>query len=169
MSMLQDFITNLQNKPDHIKNRIFWSTSTIAAVFVVSVWFINFKHQVQNISGGSVLNLGSQTSNAAAPHYTKIDRTEIKNGKLLIFFTVINDTSDILNFSAASDIKLNGTAPSQITDRQGLAFVKKVLSHTENQGTLSFDDTSAKSGSVTFDNLYFEQSPDVIFSETIQF
>jgi hypothetical protein len=171
---LQDFIKNLQNKPDHIKNRILWSTSTVAAVIVVTIWFTNFKHQIANISGSDILNINSTAqSQESAPHYLAVENAQETNDALIIYFNVKNDSSDILNFSGDTDISLtidgNKLTPTKITDRQNQAFVKKVLSNSQTFGILTFDKPQGKSGELTFDNLYFEQSPETIFKETLKF
>ena len=169
-----DFVKNLQNKPEHIRNRIFWVSSFVAAVLVVSLWAINFKHTIQNIDGRSVLGaLTTIQSQAAANHYLALDGAEMKSGKLLVYFSVNNDSDDILNFSAPSDIALNldGNTynPVSIQTRQNQPFTQKILSHTQTFGILTFDSPKSTSGDLTFDNLNFDQSPANIFHETIGF
>jgi hypothetical protein len=165
-------VKNLQDKPDHIKTRILWSTSAVAAVLVVTVWFTNFKHQIANISGSDILNINSGSqSQTSAPHYLQVENATRANNQLQIFFQVKNDTNDILNFSPLADISLvldgKKISPTAVTDRQNQAFVKKVLSNSQTFGILTFDNPEGDQAVLTFDNLYFEQSPENIFKETL--
>ena len=169
--MINKFLSNLQNKSEQTKNRIFWSASIIATVVVATVWFGSFKREIQSISGTD-LNLNAQQSQESAPHYLKLEGAEQTNDKLAIYFSVNNDSEDILNFSTNNDIDLliggKKSNPVSVTNRQGDKFVEKVLSHQEQFGIATFDNIADNTGTITFDNLYFEQTPSNIFKETLE-
>jgi hypothetical protein len=165
-------IKNLQDKPDHIRNRIFLGSSAVVVVAVVSLWFISFKHQVQNISGASLTtSLTQNLSQNSTAHYLAVDGADDSNGKTVIYFSVNNDTSDILSFSQNDDITLSVDGkdykPSSLQTRQQQAFVQKILSNTQVFGIATFDVSGKSDAELTFDNLYFEQNPSNIFKETL--
>lgn len=124
------------------------------------------------MNGNFLPRVGSSSTSVSAPHYLSVSRTEVKDGKLLIFFSVKNDTSDILNFSKAENIKLNVKNKEyhadKVNNRQNQQFVSKILSHSQNFGILEFKTSSTSgSGELSFDNLFFEQNPDSIFKEIL--
>lgn len=168
MISIQEFIKNLQNKPAEVRNRLFVGSSAIAIVLVVGIWFMNFKHDVKNLA------VSSATSNStvqSAPHYVSVDAKESKGSQTLVYFSIKNDTTDILNLPKSSDIKLQigdkSYAPNKLTDRTGNDFVVKALSNSQVFGIAAFDSVSGSNGQITFDNLFFEQSASTIFKETL--
>ena len=173
MSNYSEFIKNLQSKPYAVRMRILVTTAVIATIVVIAVWLIGFKQEFRNLNKQSILVSNSSTSHLSAQHYTNIDGAEIVDGKLLVYFSAKNDTTDILNFSKTQDMKLSldgkDLTPSKLTDRQSQPFVQKILSNSQNFGIATFDIGSAKSATITFDNLYFENNPSNIFKEQITF
>ena len=167
---IQDYVKNLQNKPIEVRNRILWVSAAVAAVVVFSIWITTFKKEVGSLSIASI-NTTTTSTQASAPHYLSIDAKDVVGGKLLIYFSIRNDTDDILNFSKLSDITLsvNGKTynSSRVTDSSNNTFIVKALSHSQNFGILTFDNTEAGTAEITFDNLYFEQNPTTLFKETI--
>jgi hypothetical protein len=168
---LQQFIKNLQNKPYEVRTRILWTTTAVATVIVVGVWILGLKQEFGNLDKQSILGSETEVSELSAQHYTQVESIEKLDGKLLVYFSVNNDTNDILNFSKASDIKLvmdgEEHTPSKLTDRQNQNFVLKILSHTQNFGILTFDTETFRSGALTFDTLFFENNIQKIFKEQI--
>ncbi|HEX5429966.1 MAG TPA: hypothetical protein VFX17_02685 [Patescibacteria group bacterium] len=167
---ISQFIKNLQDKPLKTRNRILLAGSSVAVVLVVGVWFTSFRKEIKNINVSDISSSITQTVADSAPHYLSVDSAEVSGGNLLIYFSVHNDTTDILNFSTAADVKLTASGqtytPSKVTGRTQAPFVQKVLSNTTEFGILTFDTAASGSGTIIFDNLYFEQSPDSIFKET---
>jgi hypothetical protein len=159
---IPEIIQNLQNKPEQTRTRIFWSASTVAVIVVVAVWLVSFKNDVKNIT----LSGSQTTANAtkeSTPHYLSLESSELKDDHLLIYFSAQNDTGDILNFSQISNISLiidgKKYQPSKITTRTNTDFVQKILSQSQNFGVLTFEKITKGYGQLTFDNLFFEQSP----------
>jgi hypothetical protein len=170
MFNLQDFIKNLQEKPYEVRTRILWASSAVASVLVFGIWLTTFKNNIQNLNIRSSFTSAANTTPVSATHYINIDRAVVDQN-LNLYFTVKNDTTDILNLSKLSDIKLvlNGKdyTPSKITDLSSKAFIQKSLSHTQSAGILTFDNVTSGQGSITFDNLNFEQSTQNLFKEVI--
>ena len=61
----------------------------------------------------------------------------------------------------------NPVHPQQLTDRQGSAFVKKVLSRTQNFGILTFSAINSEEGTLTFDQMFFEKNPQQFFKQIL--
>jgi len=164
------FINSLQDKPLEVRNRIFWASSAVAAVLVFGIWLTTFKHEVKKLTVGSVTNIAANQPQVSSQHYVTVNAAQTSANKLLLYFSINNDTKDILNVANLSSIKLavNGKtySPSKLTDANGGDFIQKALSHSENFGILTFD-TISGSGEITFDNMFFEQSPDNLFKEVV--
>ncbi len=171
MNNIQSFINNLQNKPYQTRVKILWGTVIASTLILIGLWILGLRSEFGNLDKQSVLGSNTQVSTISAQHYTQIDGAEIANNQLLIYFSVKNDTGDILNFSKPADVKLtvNGkdNNPSKITDRQNQPYVQKILSHTQNFGIAAFDISQFKSGLLTFDNLSFENNPQSTFKEQV--
>jgi hypothetical protein len=169
MGRIQQFIEYLQSRSEGTRNKILWGASTVATVLVVFIWGTNLNHQLRSISGVSTTT--TAPSQISAPHYIAIESAETSNGKLNIYFSVKNDTSDILNFSQNSDIVLsvgNKTfKPKSVVTRQNQKFIQKALSKTQSFGILTFENVAGTSGQLSFDNLFFEQNPQNLFKEVL--
>lgn len=168
---MSDFIKRLQDKPQKTRTRILWVASCFAAIVVFTVWFTTFKNELGKINGSELAELQAQVTLESEPHYLKVTRAEFKDNNLSLYFDITNDTDDILNFSKNSEITLTANGeerkPTQITDRQNNPYVQKALSRSQTFGILKFDLSDTETGKITFDNLYFEQSPQTRFKETI--
>lgn len=168
MRKLSDYIAELQQKPLHIRMRVLWATTAVVAVLLVALWGITLKSELNHLGGNTP---APQPIPQTAVKYIFVERAETTKNSFLLYFRINNDTSDILNFSKLTDIKLtangNSINPSKITDRQGQNFVQKILSHSENFGIMIFPLNSAADGSIVFDNLYFESHPETSFKETL--
>lgn len=166
---LPDLIKKIQDQPLHIRNRILFVSVGMVGAAVIAVWAVTFKQDLKQLSVASVTTT-TQTQESA-PHYLSVSAKDSSDGKLLLYFSINNDTADILNFPQASDISLTIYGkkynPDKITDRTGNEFIKKSLSHSQAFGILSFSGVPNGSGEITFNNLYFEQSPGSLFSETL--
>ncbi|MBI2607324.1 MAG: hypothetical protein HYW51_00685 [Candidatus Doudnabacteria bacterium] len=178
---LNSFIRNLQNKPYGARIRILWTTTIIIGIVLVAVWLATLKNNISNLGGENILgdnplpdnNFLADQGNQAQNNYITAERTGLTPaGASEIFFKVNNPTQDILNFSPLDQIELKVgqtiLTPLKLTNRQGQTFVKKILSNTENFGTLTFQQIEADNGTLIFDNLFFEQAPTNIFKETLE-
>jgi hypothetical protein len=172
-----EFIRNLQKKPYAVRLRILWATTALTSIVLILIWVFTIKNGIGNLNGQNLFNVspiqdqGQETTIQESNHIT-IERVELsEHESFQIFFKIKNPTKNILNFSPADKIRLkaggSSLAPLQILDRQNNAFVKKILSETENFGTLIFSQTEANKGQITFDGLFFEDDPGVLFRETI--
>lgn len=177
---LNDFVRGLQDKPYNIRVRILWTTTIIVAIVLIAIWLSTVKNEIANIDNSGFANLDKNTDTEKSSEqtiterntYIAVERTELdETGAFQIFFKVNNSTQDILNFSPLEQIKLeiNGASltPLQINDRQDNPFVQKILSNTENFGTLVFSQLDTDTGRLIFDELYFEQNPNEIFKESL--
>ncbi|MDP4000974.1 MAG: hypothetical protein Q8P83_01935 [bacterium] len=177
---LHDFIRRLQDKPYNVRVRILWTTTIIVAIVLIVIWLSTVKNEITNIDNNGFANLNEITDTdepsgqtiTEQNTYIAVERTELnETGAFQIFFKVNNSTQDILNFSPLEQIKLeiNGASltPLQINDRQDNPFVQKILSNTENFGTLVFSQLEVNTGRLIFDELYFEQNPNKIFRESL--
>ena len=169
MKKLSEYISLLQQKPLHVRIRILWGTTLVLGILLIAVWGMTLKAELNSISGNQENN---EPLKQTSSQYIFVERAESQDDTLTLYFRVNNPTNDILNFSKLEDIEftVQGTTlkPSKFTDRQGQSFVQKILSHSENFGTLVFSLEEAADSSITFDDLYFESKPETIFKETLE-
>jgi len=175
---LNELIRNLQKRPYAVRLRILWATTAIIGIVLVIVWVVTVKNGIGNLNGQNLFNVSpssdqAQDTSRQESNHILVERVKhSQEGAFHIFFKIENSTDDILNFSPTDQItlKVNGTTltPLQVLDRQGNPFVKKILSETENFGTLVFSQIEAESGQITFDDLFFEQDPSVLFRELLE-
>lgn len=173
MTNLKDFITKLRHKPYETRIRVLWSTTAVLGIILLVLWGYTLKSEIGNLNGTQLLDLPNlDLSQDTPPKFIKVERIEETATVLKIFFSVNNDSADILNFSSVEEIELsaNNTTyqPVQVLDRQNKPFVVKVLSHTENFGTLVFPPVNSDLASITFKDLHFEKQPETIFQETLK-
>jgi hypothetical protein len=171
---LSDRLEKLQKKPYETRIKILWGTVIICGVILLLVWMLSLKNVFSNVDSKSLIKVPvtqTQTSPGTSTEFVAVERVEQTQTSLKIYFNINNPTDDILNVSKLNNVSLteknNTTQPKQITDRQGQAFVQKVLSHTQNFGILTFSGTNASSGTLTFDQMFFEKSSDKLFSQTL--
>lgn len=169
---MNDFIKNLQEKPYETRVKILWGTVGVVAIIILAVWVITLKANIKNLDGKNLLSTPATTSiNQSPSNFASVERAEISGQNLKLYFNFNNPTSDILNVSKNSDISLDidgkQETPTQMTDRQGQPFVQKVLSKTQNFGILVFPAPRDSSGKLTFNQIFFEQTPSQIFNQTI--
>lgn len=169
--MLNNFIKNLQQKPYTTRLRILWTVVGITAVILIIVWSTSLK---------STLNISKTEDGNKKPvevvvknQYLEIERAETTGDLVTIYFKVSNPSSDILNFSPLDSIKLvaddHELKPIKMLDRQSNPFVQKILSKTENFGSLQFSTKTFNTGTLTFGELFFESQPQNIFEEQVEF
>lgn len=146
-----------------------WGSSVIATALVVSVWFVSFKQDVKQLSGAGLVNLPQEI--ITTTHYLNIESAEIKDNRTYLYFSIKNDTANILNFSDPSNIEFSINKqivkPASITDRQAKPFAQKILSNSQNFGILVFNQALSGRGDISFNNLAFEQGSGTIFKEVI--
>lgn len=166
--MWNNFLNKIQSKPYETRVKILWITTTIAAICLVAVWAVNLKAQIKNFSPKPE---GQNQTIESAPRYASVDRAEITNNEVKIFFKINNNTTNILNVSKKDYVRLEIDGkiytPIRVTNRQGNDFVAKVLSHTEEFGILIFENIQGNSGKLTFDQLSFEGET-TIFRESFE-
>lgn len=164
-----DFITNIQNRPYETRVKILWGCVVIIGVGLIALWVFDIKRQNNQLNTSDFLATFKQQE---SEHYFAAEWAEEKNDKLYIYFKVTNNSKDILNTATLENIvyktSAGDKAPEKILDRQQQPFVKKVLSNTENYGTLIVPMTADKTAEVVFKNIFFESSPGQIFSETLK-
>jgi hypothetical protein len=172
-----DFIRNLQKKPYAVRLRILWSTTIIVAVVLLAVWVATIKNGADSLAGQDLFTITQESDQAEEARaeesdHISVERVETtKAGAFQIFFKIKNSSNDILNFSPLEKITLEinktNLKPLEILDRQGNPFVRKILSNTENFGTLIFTGVEGKSGTLSFEGLFLEQKPQTLFREIL--
>ncbi len=170
---MNDFIKNLQEKPYETRMKILWGTVGVVAVVLVAAFIFNLKSAIQQTTGDSFTENDKNTiSQETSLKLATVERVEKQGANLKVHFNFNNDSSDILNLPKLEDITLKTKAgdltPTLMTDRQGQAFVQKVLSHTQNFGVLSFTNVTTDSGELLFDEMFFEKTPEQLFSQTVE-
>ncbi|MEJ0021651.1 MAG: hypothetical protein WDN47_03645 [Candidatus Doudnabacteria bacterium] len=168
----QDFLTKLQKQPYNTRVKILWGSVVVAAIILFGLWVLTLRSSIKHLDTSDLLKSPSTAgANSTKVNYAAVERVDTGSGNLKIFFNFNNTTDDILNVSSLSNISLtaNGAsiAPSQMTDRQGKPFVQKILSHTQNFGILVFPKIDGASAQLTFDQMFFEGSPDQILSQKL--
>ena len=168
----EELIDNLQKKPYATRVKILWGSIIVVALILVLVWILGLRSTIGHLDTADLIKTPTKTLNNSTPvNYGQVEWAQSDAGGLKIFFNFNNQTQDILNVPALSNISLdiNGSAvtPIKITDRQGNPFVQKVLSHTQNFGILVFPRTPDGTGSLTFDQMFFELFPDRLLSQEI--
>lgn len=170
----QNWLENLQNKPLKVRVRILWVVCLAVAVALIAIWSLSIKAQIKNI-GNDKNNKDNSSPVSEQPEntvqYIAVERVEDQGNSLKIYFNVNNNTNDILNFSKMEDIelKLNDQTknPLAVRDRQGNAFVGKVLSKTQVFGIITFDKVQEDSATLTFGQLFFEKHPELILKQSL--
>jgi hypothetical protein len=167
-----DIIRKIQDKPYETRVRILWATVGIAGIVLVAIFVFNTKNSLKDVDGKELINIDvpSTTAMTQTP-YASVERVERTEKVLKIYFNFNNPTDDILNVSKLSDISLSfdnsKLNPKNITDRQGQAFVQKILSHTQNFGILVFDPINSGQVTLTFDQMSLEKNPNNIFRQEL--
>jgi hypothetical protein len=153
--------------PSH-KIKIIAGVGAIVLVGLTSAWTSSVKQKLANIDSAPIEQAGSVLS--ASNHIT-LESSELKDQRRYVYFKVLNPTADILNFSKPENItfqhKSGATQIFSLTDRQQSTFPQKILSNTTVYGVAVFEETSVTEGNIIFDNLFFENSPSVMFKESI--
>jgi len=172
---MKDFISNLQKKPYETKIRILWGTGIVAGIILVVVWVFSLKNTIQNAGNEPFLPTTASVSGSTSPQsqtqFVSVERVEKTTSSLKIYFNLNNQTDDILNIPSVDNITLNSsgntTHPVTILDRQSQPFAQKVLSHTQVFGILAFPATPDTQGTLTFDQMFMERTPDQIFQQQL--
>lgn len=171
---MTDFIKNLQDKPYETRVRILWGTVIVLGIILFFAWIFGLKSSLGNIKGSSLIQLdtGSNAVVETNVKFASVEYAEQTNNILKIYFNFNNPTDDILNVSKLDDIVLTvdgkQTRPSKITDRQGNAYVQKILSHTQNFGILTFPTIKTTKATLSFDQMSLEKSPADIFVQNLE-
>jgi len=171
---MKNLISWLQEKPYQTRLKILWTTLIAVGGLVVVIFVLNIKSTISGIDGKNLIKIDTKSSAAAetALKFAQIERIEINNNFLKIYFNFNNTTTDILNVSKLADITMTANGkqfqPQQITDRQGNAFVQKILSHTQNFGILTFPSINADKATLTFNQMFLDQNPSNLFMQTME-
>lgn len=167
----QDFITKLQKKPYKTRVRILWGTVVIVAIVLFALWIINLNSTIKHLDTGGLVNSAVTTAEGLQVSYAAVERVE-SGSDLKIYFNFNNASDDILNIPTLSNVTLSvkgkTLSPTKLTDRQGAAFVQKILSHEQNFGILVFPQTDNSSAELIFSQMFFERSPEQILSQKIE-
>ena len=146
----------------------------ICGIIIIVIWILNLKNTLKSTDGKSILT--TQDSSKVASAETDLDLLGVESvqrsgSQVKIYFNINNQTDDILNVPSLDNITFrdnnNSAHPQQLTDRQGSAFVKKVLTHTQNFGILTFTTINDEKGTLTFDQMFFEKNPEQIFKQIL--
>jgi len=169
---MNDFITNLQKKPYETKVRILWGVSLTIGIILIVVWLGSLKNMISNTSGQAVVTTNPlPISTKSQILFIKVERVEKTTTALKIYFNINNPTDDILNIPSGDNVTLNSaganTHPQTLLDRQSQPFAKKILSHTQMFGILVFPATPDTQGTLTFDQMFMEQTPDQKLSQEL--
>lgn len=171
---MRDFIGELQKKPYATRVKILWGTTAAFALIIIVLWSINLKTTIKNSDGQPLVQAPDTINqlNQTESNFVTVERVEINNSALRIFFNLNNTTDDILNVSKLSSIQLTTekgtTSPTKILDRQNQTFVQKVLSHTQNFGVLVFPTTDQKTATLTFNEMFLEKNPNQLLKQTLE-
>lgn len=170
---MKDFIKNLQDKPYETRLKIMWGTVLFAGILLIAVFIWNIKAVVQNTSGTDLLNPPvDDSAEQTNLNLLSVEKVETRSGRFRIYFNLNNPGEDILNMALIEDITLTINnvqhQPTEIIDRQGQPFVEKILSKTQNFGVLIFPTIIGAKGTLEFDQMYFEKSPDTLFSQKVE-
>ena len=169
---LNDKIEKLQNKPYEDRVRILWTVVVIVGIILLVLWVLSLKNTFSGLDTKSLINTNTgQNTTEASTQFASVERVELGEN-LKIYFNINNTTDDILNISKLENINLvvNGQTvkPKSMNDRQGAVFVQKVLSHTQNFGTLTFPATDSNQAELIFDQMFFENNQSSIFKQTME-
>jgi len=171
---MRDFIGELQKKPYATRVKILWGATAAFAIILVVIWSVSLKSTIENSSGQPLIPQTSEDSNVSQEEtsFLTVERTETTGNTLKIYFNLNNQTDDILNVSKIADIELTtegGTLkPTKMTDRQGLTFVQKILSHTQNFGILTFPAANGNEATLIFNEMFLEKNPEALLKQTIE-
>lgn len=167
---LEELITSLQKKPYHTRVRILWGTIAVVALVLFTLWIISIKSSITGLDTQGLVKSVNTTA-ATQVSFASVERAEA-GSSIKLYFNFDNPSDDILNIPILSNITLTvkgkSMNPTQITDRQGKPFVQKVLSHEQNFGILVFPTAGADSAELTFNQMFFERSPEQILSQKIE-
>ena len=170
---MHDWLQKLQNQSQQTKLKVLWSTVAAAAIVLVVIVSLSIKSSVKNVDGQNPFQAAGQTAGETLPNrdVVKVESIDSSAAGLKIYFNIENDTDDILNVPDATNIQLaiGGQIlnPTAIDDRQSGPFVKKVLSHTQDFGVLVFAPAPANRGTLNFNQMFFEQSPNNLFQQQL--
>ncbi|MEO8065997.1 MAG: hypothetical protein ABI643_04070 [Candidatus Doudnabacteria bacterium] len=172
INSFQGLVGHLQKQPYDTRVRIMWGTVGIVAVILFVLWVLNLKSTISHLDTSDLIKSGAtQAASIAQVSYAAVERVEISGNILKLYFNFNNPSDDILNISKLSDISIlvggKQVTPTQMTDRQGQQFVRKVLSHTQNFGILTFPETDGNSAELSFNQMFFEKTPDQVLSQKI--
>ncbi|OGE89105.1 MAG: hypothetical protein A3J07_00920 [Candidatus Doudnabacteria bacterium RIFCSPLOWO2_02_FULL_49_13] len=167
---MRRLLERLQNQPYETRVKILWITTVVIAIGLLIIWTVNLKSTIKNSDGQSAPPQ-EPASSELTNQFLGVERVERIAGSLKIYFTLKNETNDILNVSKTDDISLTvdegSLHPGSLLDRQGQPLAQKVLSHTQIFGIMNFKATNDKTGVLSFDNLFLEKNPDKIFRQEL--
>jgi hypothetical protein len=171
--MIKDFLSKVQEKPYETRVKILWMTVAIFSVVLIYLMVQSVQNSISNANGNLVhVQTGGSVIIESDIEFAQVERVERSEHTLKIYFNLNNPTDDILNVSKISDITLNtdkNTLTAQtITNRQGSDFVKKILSHTQTFGILTFPATEATNATLILNKMFLEKKPTEIFGQKLE-
>src|SRR5690348_55910 len=93
---LQDLVSYLQKQPYHARVRILWGTVVVVAAVLFILWIVTLKSSIKHLGTGNSNSVaGTQTQTAVG--YATVERAEIDQNNLRLYFYFDNPTNDILN------------------------------------------------------------------------
>ncbi len=160
-----------QSLPYGTRVKMFWAIFILVAVGLTYLIIQSIKSTIIN-AGGNLTKIENTKSEQSPIDFASVERVEISDTGLKIYFNFYNPTSDILNISKLADIRLrtgNITMNAQkVTDRQGKTFVQKVLSRTQNFGIVYFPNPETSEADLIFDDMSLERNFTSLFQQTIK-
>jgi hypothetical protein len=170
--MMNEDLDTVQKLSYKTRVRIVWLTFIVVAVGLVFLIVQSIQGTIENAGDNLVTIQPSSNQPQSQIKYVAVERIERTDKLLKIYFNLNNPSTDIVNFSKLTDVRLrveNTTYnPQQITDRQGGVFVQKVLSRTQNFGILYFTPIQTDVAELSFTNLSLEKDPSNLVQQTLQ-
>jgi hypothetical protein len=168
---MSNFLETLQQKPYATRVKILWGTTAVLALVILGIWVISIKTSIKNTPGNLLVpNLVNGKAQSDS-QFISVEGAETTAAGTKIYFNFNNQTDDILNVSTIENIHLtaNGETvkPTALNDRQGQPFAKKILSHTQVFGVLTFPQINSPTGTLTFEEMFLEKLPDSYLKQSI--
>jgi hypothetical protein len=171
---LKQFVKNLQHKPLQTRVRILWGVTGVIGLALIVLFFTSLGNNINKLNSSDFDFFQDNNNNesaVASNNHIQVEWVERGDGKTKIFFKITNNTSTILNFSKLTDVTLKYRDivinAQQLTNRQGSPFDLKMLSRSESYGIAIFEDVDVDEVVLKFDQLFFENQDQLIFSEEL--
>ncbi len=167
-------LKSIQEQPFQTRLRILYAVTAVIGIVLFVIWFMTTRGAVRRTDFSDISEVfgTKQQPIVTSQKYINVEWVEKADGKMLIFFKVTNDTPSILNLPQLGGISLQVGEDKYnaeiITTRQQTQFVQKVLSNSQNFGILVFSDMELTRADLVFDQMFFENKPDVFFQERFE-